>query len=441
MALTNATLWNTVRDRFPQFKSQTAKATADLFTEKGFEQLANNNTAILNEFMGLSIRVFLQKINVADVKDLLENQDMGESYSNESGGGISQRIAIESSKPISSVPIVDGSSSDPFVARLGDTKERFFDQNFDYASLITIPDRALIKNMFMAEDGMSSYVAGLMKALENGYKLQKYLNKLEALNAGLHSETFPLKATQQYETAALTDSASIISFIELVRNIVDAMVYNPATAAFNSYGFESTQDKDRLRLLIRPELKNKLATISRLNSPEDMSLPIKTVVVDSFGGMRPAIHENDVFSKGTIIVKEVGANGVSYADMKAGTFNADAFTITSAIEAEYTVVKDIYDALGTKVAYAFTNTTETAVIYIPCGYNGINVAKYDDPNADILAIIIDKGAIFTMTQNPYQVEAIRNPRPYSYTNYFAKTEHNSIKFDFLYNIATISKSS
>lgn len=436
MSLTNTQLWNYIRDKYPNFASQTAKGTADLFTARGFDQLAQFDSSVLNDFFSLSLRVFLQKVDVADVKDLLSDQDFGESYDTPYGGYV-QRLSINSVKPISPgyKGLQDGDSPDPFVVRKPETNERFWTQNFDYASLITTPDQALYKNMFVAEDGMSRYLGGIMKALQNGYTLQKYTNKLEALNAGLHSVNFPLKATQQYQTADVTDSASIIAFIKLVRDIVSAMTFNPATAAFNSYGFESTQDKDRLRLLVKPQLMNQIATISRLNSPEDMSLPIEIVQVNNFGGLTAAIHEDDVFAAGTIVVKEVGAAGVSYADMKAGTKNADAFTITSAIETEYTVKKDIYDDLGEKVAFAFTNAQNTVAIYIPTG-----VAKFDDPNADLLAVIADKGYIFENVQNPYQVEPIRNPRGL-YTNYWASSPNNGIVVDHLYNIVTIAKSS
>ena len=435
MALTNAQLWNYIRSKYPNFKSQTAEGTADLFTERGFDQLAQFDSSILNDFFNLSLRVFLQKIDVADVKDLLQDQDFGEAYDMPYGGYV-QRISIDSVKPISPAykGLQNGDSPDPFIVRKPETHERFWTQNFDYASMLTAPDPALYKNMFVAEDGMSQYLGGIMKALQNGYTLQKYLNKLEALNAGIHSVNFPLKDTQQYQAADPVDSATIIAFIKLVRDIVSAMVFNPATAAFNAYGFESTQDKDRLRLLVRPQLMTQIATISRLNSPEDMSLPIDIVQVNNFGGLTAAIHEDDVFAAGTIVVKDVGANGVSYADMKAGTKNASDFTITSAIVSEYTVVKDIYDDLGEKVAFAFTNTTETVAIYIPT-----NVAKYSDPNADVLAIIADKGYIFENVQNPYQVEPIRNPRGL-YTNYFCSSPNNGIVVDHLYNIVTISKS-
>lgn len=429
MALTNVQLWNYIRDKYPNFKSQTAKGTADLFTSRGFDQLAQFDSSVLNDFFSLSLRVFLQKIDVANVKDLLADQDFGESYDTPYGGYV-QRMSINSVKPISPgyKGLKDGDSPDPFVVRKPETNERFWTQNFDYASLVTTPDQALYKNMFVAEDGMSRYLGGIMKALQNGYTLQKYTNKLEALNAGLTSTAFPLKDTQQYQTADLTDSASIIAFIKLVRDIVSAMVFNPATAAFNSYGFESTQEKDRLRLLVKPELMNIIATISRLNSPEDMSLPIKTVQVPNFGGLTPVLTAGDVYAKGTI--RTDTESSPTYTTYKSATVNSSDTTIGS-----ITVTKtvEIYDDFGTKVATAFVTSGTT--YYIPC-----EVCKYTDPNADVLAIIADKGYIFENQQNPYQVEPIRNPRGL-YTNYWASSPNNGIVVDHLYNVVTISKSS
>lgn len=438
MALTNAQLWNYIRDKYPNFASQTAKGTADLFTARGFDQLAQFDSSVLNDFFSLSLRVFLQKVDVADVKDLLSDQDFGESYDTPYGGYV-QRLSINSVKPISPgyKGLQDGDSPDPFVVRKPETNERFWTQNFDYASLITTPDQALYKNMFVAEDGMSRYLGGIMKALQNGYTLQKYTNKLEALNAGIHSTNFPLKATQQYEAADVTDSASIIAFIKLVRDIVSAMTFNPATAAFNAYGFESTQDKDRLRLLVKPQLMNQIATISRLNSPEDMSLPIKIVQVNNFGGLTPVVTEGDVYAKGTI--KSDTSGSPTYTTYKAANANGSDVTIAEGYDPD--TVTPIFNDLGERVATAYTvattaqGSTTYATYYIP-----LEVAKYNDPNEDILAVIADKGYIFENVQNPYQVEPIRNPRGL-YTNYWASSPNNGIVVDHLYNIVTIAKSS
>lgn len=401
--LTNAQLWDHLRNTYPKFKSETAKATAELFTERGFAQLQQFDASVLNDFFELSMRVFLQKIDVADVKDLLADQDFGEAYETPYGG-YTQRIAINSLKPVSPAykGLKNGDSPDPFVVRKGESSERFFTQNFDYQSLITMPDEATYKNMWISENGMSMYQAGMMKALQNGYTLQVYNNKLEAINAAINSTAYPLKASQKFGIAISNwDASSVttadaetayasqyIGLIQLIRNIVDAMVYNPATGAFNQAGFQTTQDKDRLKLLVRPQVANAMTAIMRLNSTEDMSLPIDVVKVPDFGGLQPFA------------------------------------------EAAYTnPLYPVFDKLGTVIGY---NTVENAEAVTVQEAN----VFWKDPNANVLGIIADKGVVFTDTQNPYQVEPARNARGL-YTNFWASSPNNGIHFDRYYNLVTI----
>lgn len=387
--ITNAQLWDYLRGKYPNFKNNTSKGTSDLFTDRGFEQLQATDPSILNDFFGLSIRVFLQKIDVANVKDILEGQGFGESYDTPYGGFV-QRMSIDSVKPVSPAykGLNNGDSPDQFVVRKPVVGERFYKQNFDYQSLITVPDATLYKDIWTAKSGMSEYVAGIMKALQNGYTLQKYNNKLEALNAGINSATNPLKTTQKFETATVADATTAIAFVKLVRDIADSMVYTPATGAYNVAGFETTQDIKRLKLLARPTLFTQIATISRLNSPEDMALPIDIVKVPDFGGLVP------------------------YTDSTMAT-----------------AVTPVYGALGEVTGYkdASDNTYSADELY------------WADPNSEIMAIIADKGYIFENIQNPYIVEPARNARGL-YTNYWASSPNNGIVVDNYKNIVTISAS-
>lgn len=403
MAMTNAQIWDYLRGKYPTFKSQTSKATSDLFTERGFEQLRQFDSSVLNSFFDLSMRVYLQQINVADVKDLLESQDFGEAY-DQPYGGYTQRMAIDSVKPVSPAynNLKNGDSPDPFVVRKANVHERFWVYNFDYASLLTIPDDKLYKNIFVSQYGMSEYQSGMMRALANGYKLQQYNNKLAALNQLINSTEHPLKASQKYEidipTMTVTDVTTadgevayankFIGFIQLVRNLVDAMVYNPATGIYNVAGFETTQDKGRLRMLCRPELANAIETIQRLNNADNMSMPIDIVRVPDFGGLIPKVNNAEVYP--------------------------------------------VYDNLGAVIGYATTKDAEAANV------DEANIT-WDDPNKDVLAIIADKGVMFTTMQNPYQVEPIRNPRGL-YTNYWASSPHNGVHVDTYYNVVTIRNS-
>ena len=436
MALTNAQLWNYLRGKFPNFASHTAEATAEFFTERGFENLSSYDPDILNDFFNLSLRVFLQKINVADVKDLLESQDFGESY-NTPYGGVVQRMAINSIKPVSPayMGLKDGDSPDPFVVRKPDTSERFWYQNFSYQSLVTMPDTAIYKNMFVAEDGMSQYLGGVMKALQNGYTLQKYNNKLEAINAIINPTNFTRQDTQDYQTSISPSpsSSELIAFIKLVRDIVDSMVFTPATSAFNCFGFESTQDKSRLRILVRPSLMNELATISKLNSPEDMSLPIEIVKVPNFGGLTVDKFASGATVTGKGTTSQVSATDTpSYTEYKSITGKATTRTLTAKSGAPVA----IYDDLGTLVAYGFQCTDADGYFNIYCTPDAV---VWDDPNEDVIALIADKGIVFENVQNPYTTEPVRNARGL-YTNYWCSSPNNGCVVDHIYNSVTITNS-
>lgn len=387
MALTNIELWDYLRGKYPNFANHTSKGTKDLFTVRGFEELQSFDSSILNDFFGLSLRVFLQKITVANVKDILEGQDFGESYETPWGGYI-QRMSVNSLKPVSPAykGLENGDSPDQYVVRKAEIAEQFYVQNFDYQSLVTMPDMSVYKNIFVAETGMSDFMAGVMKALENGYTLQKYNNKMEALNAAINSTTYALKDTQKYQFDAheIITAEEVIAFIKLVRDIVDAMVYTPATGAYNQGSFETTQDKSRLKILMRPSFANKLATISRLNSTEDMSLPVDIIKVPDFGGLKATLD---------------------------GT----------------TELTPKYDSLGVRTGWLndTTDVAETDVVWV-------------DPNANVQAIIADKGLIFESIQNPYTVEPARNARGL-YTNYWASSPNNAINVDRYKNLVTIAQ--
>ena len=77
-AISNADLWNAIRAKYPQFRSHTSEATLDMFTERGFEQLKTYDTTALNDFFNLSMRVYLQLINVSHAKDTREDKGFGE---------------------------------------------------------------------------------------------------------------------------------------------------------------------------------------------------------------------------------------------------------------------------------------------------------------------------------------------------------------------------
>lgn len=386
----NVELWNLIRKTYPNFANHTAEGTADMFTESGFERIKQFDAAVLNDFFELSVRVWLNVVNISHAKDYLADNGFGEYY-DQPWGGIIQRMAVDSIKPISPgyKGLENGDSPDPFVVRKPVTRERFWKQNFDYASLITMPDDFQYKQIFISEYGMSEYIAGIMEGLQNGYVIQVYTNKLEALDKAINSTADPLQDSQKVEVemSATPTDVQLKDFILAVKNTITAMTMAPQSGAFNALKFKSTQDKGRLKLLVRAGYKNQLDVNTMVGAfnPEYLSLGVDIIEVSDFGGLEP------------------------YK------------------EAEFTTrLYPVYSGLGELIGY---NTVE--------GSKTVKVAEenvfWKDPNANVFAVLADKGVIFECRQNPYEVETIRNPRG-KYTNYWASSPNNTIAYDPLYNM-------
>ena len=391
---TNVELWNLIRSQFPQFAQHTAEATAEMFTDRGFEQLqASQYPDVLNDFWQLSMRVYFQLINRSDVRDDLSDNGFGEYFTNPNGGYI-QRMAMYNSKPVSPAykNLTNGSSPDPFVVRKAKVEERLFRQNFDYQSLITIPDEYQFKQIFISEYGMAEFMAGLMESLNNGYTIQLTTNKLEAINAGINSTTYPLKDTQKVGVAlsANPTESELKNFVQTVKDVVSAMTLGPQSSAFNAMSFPNVQDKSRLKILVRPNLENAISVnvLASAFNPDELGLGIDIVTVPHFGGLKP------------------------YED------------------AEFTTpLYPVYDSLGSQIGWntqanQSNVTVEDADVF------------WQDPNENVIALIADKGYVFYSEQNPYRVEPIRNPRGL-YTNYWASSPNNTVAVDHLYNIVAI----
>lgn len=394
--ISNLDLWNLIRQKYPNFANHTAKGTKETFTKEGFEALQRTDVTAINDFYELSMRVFLQVVDISQAKDPFDISDVGENYSN-AYGGIIQRLSIPSVKPVSPGyrGLKNGDSVDPYVVYKSEAQERFFKVNFDYQSLITIPDVEMYKNMFISEFGMSEAFAGWLKGLENGYVLQKYVNKLEVLNTMINSTKYALQDSQKVDVtiSETPTSDELVNLWLSFKNVISAMEAAPQTSAFNAYKFASTQDTGRLRLVIRQGFKNALSSkvLASAFNPNQIGLNenIKIVEVANFGGLVPYTDE----SKGTQLYP-------------------------------------VYDKLGHQVGY---DTEQNKVIDSGTApmYTEEQV-YFDDPNADVIAVLMDKGALFTSTQNAYSVRPIINPRGL-YTNYWASAPGNTIAGDPLYN--------
>ena len=420
--VSNVTLWNLARKEDPTFASHTAEGTADMFTEKGFEAIQRSNVNAINDWFGVSLRIAFQMLNAATAKNPLADSGLVEVFDTPNGGYV-QRMAIGAVKPVTPMyrGLKDGDSVDPFIVRKPDLAERFFAQNFDYQNLIT-NQSFQAKTIFVSEFGMGQVLAGILEALSAAYTKQEYMNTLECLNAALNSSATPLQDSQVVRvsswTAAGRTTAELTEFIKICKNIAHDMEASASTSKYNASRFDTVARPEDHVILVRPDILTDIETMNALNAPGNSAMPFEVRAVENFGGMLP------------------------YAP------NAS----TGAAE---TLLQPIYDALGTCVAYVDGSVTVNGAAKLVNGKWVVNVTSggttadtnqtlvdsevvWVDPNAEVLAVIAQKGAIFENAQNPYTVEPIRNPRG-MYDNYFANRPGTAIVYDSYRNLVAICK--
>ena len=417
--VTNIELWDLARKVSPSFKSHTAKGTADLFTEKGFEALKLSDVGAINEFFEISLRVAFQKMTVSRARNLFENKGLVEVYDTPNGGYV-QRMAVDSIKPVTPVfkGLQDGDSPDPFVVRKPSTRERFFAQNFDFQSFITLQDFN-VKQIFISEFGMGQFIAGIMLGLENGYTVQKSLNVKEALNKAINSTEYPLQDTQVIDVIWAFDSepttAMLTGYLLAIKDVITAMTTTEQSSAYNAGKFSTVVDTEDLVMVARAGIKNRIELgleVGAFNL-EKLSIPVDNIIeVDNFGGLVPYVLD--------------GTDKVP--------------------------VQPIYDSKGEQVAYVDASVTVNGPAHLVNGKWVVNITSgsttadtnqtvtevdgYTDPNDDVLAIIAQKGLVFENRQNPYEVRPIYNPRGL-YQNYWASSPNNSIVVDPFYTMIVI----
>lgn len=419
MAIKQADLLKMTLNAYPTYDSEMSELTADVFTEQGFEAMKRTHPKALSKYFGLMLQVWFQAMDRSHAKDPFESVGFSEYY-DQPFGAIIQRMAVETVKPINPgyLNLQDGASLDPFVVRKPLMRERFFAQNFDYASMITIPDDFALKQIFLAQNGISEFASAQMEAMQNGYVNAKYLAKLEALNAALNSTEYPLLATQQYETkiSDVPTDEELVNFQILVKNLITAMCdIGTQSGAFNAAGHISVQDKNRLYLLVRWDYESalKMRLLANTFNRDDLALPIAIVPVNHFGGLEP--YKEEALTTKLYPAYNVLGEQVGFAEAKhPGGLHATT-----------------WDDTGHPLTWA--DALNAPVTVIPK-----SEVHYKDPNNSVYAVLADKGCIFEARQNPYEVEPIRNPRTRT-TNYWASSPHNTVACDYLYNMITISK--
>lgn len=399
MNFTNVQLWNALRKKYKSFANLTADATADLFSTKGWTEISRDNIPALNSFFELSMRVAFQKMDIAKVNSRLVESGLVEVYGTENGGYL-QRMSIETIMPVSPafIGLQNGDAPDPFVVRKPEAKERFFTMNFGFQNLVTIQEYQ-VKTIFLEEYGMSQFLAGIMTALENGYKYQLELNCYKCIHEAINDaglQDTQVIALTSWTDASVTD-AELKELIAQLQDLATVMETSITQKGFNTNKFDTAVDPADHVVLLRAGIANKIKRQLMVGAynPEDLTIPFKILEVQDFGGLKYYFGDPD-------------DNYLLYPH---------------------------YDSLGAVDGWSLSD-------------GGAKEKELDDPSitmvdedADVLAVVAQKGLVFENIKDGYVVQPIFNPRG-QYNNYWASApDTNTIAYDKNYDCIKVTKPS
>lgn len=400
-------IWSAVAKTSPSFQEHTAKGTMERFKSLGFEGILKDqlDTKTFNEFLSLSMKAFLQKVIGSSAGNPLRERGLLEYY-DQPYGGLAQRIAVSAVKPVTPVykDKTQGGWVNPYVQNFADTSERFYPLNFDYQGVVTIGDDTLLKTSFNDGQGVSELIAGFLEGLESSYTIQEFENAIECLNAAINSTATPLQDSQVVTISGIGSSPTaegLTNLVKTVQKLASTMKTVPATSSFNAGKFQRRLSPEDHVILLRSGYKTDLSVgitpellIVNALRPETLSLGMDIIEVPNFGGLVP--------------------------------YKEQAFT---------TQLYPVYsnDQFKQQIGWAETGGATAVTVQ-----NGSEF--YKDPNSDVVAVIAQRGVIFETSQNPYNVEPIRNPMALR-TNFIATRPNTGITYDSYYTFIVIKNQS
>lgn len=398
--LTNEQMFNQLVGAYGNAENQTAPATLSKLKSIGFQGVSHADIQTQADWVALTLQFMLINLQVGQVKNVFQDNSFGETFGLENGG-IAQKILMDPASTINPgwTGLKDGDSPDQFVFLDSGASERLWKHNFDYAAAISIRDDFFRKQVFANQYGMNLFAQGQMTSLQNAFTEQGYWNIIMRLNEILNSTDHALKDTQKVQTTISSDDPTneqTIEFAKSIRKVIQAMCdLGPATDAFNSYGFRTTQDKASLHLITRPGYKTALEfTLPQINHyPVDPLEGLNIIEVEDFGGLK--------------YYKE---------------------------EAHTTEVYPGKDSLGRRVEGKWSTTEDGKTID-----ESITEVFTVDPNENVIAILADTGVVFDCQQNPYSVEPARNARG-KFTTFWAGRPNEILGIDNAHNVVAFYKS-
>ena len=426
--MTNADFLTKVAELAPQFKEIASRVAKEGFTESNFEAMSQLPTGQDNvsHFYSIACLVGMQFVDYAGFKNKVDEIGVIERLAMPFAEYI-QRNRVKRIKNVNPAwkGLKDGDSVDPYVVRKPEIEQDYYGgKNVAYQTFITMQDWDL-KAHWLSENGIGEIVGAVFNMIDLDRAEFDYALYKEALNGAINSQTHALQGSQKIELAAPTSTVANFTaatftkteLVELVEDLIDigeAIESNVTLTTFNAAKYPMPLNTSDLVMMIRPGYKAKIRTLlADVYHDENLKIPFEMKVVENFGGLVPYDSDNaELQPVYDSLGAMVGYVKKSYTNVSAATYDEtnDKYTVK----------------YGTQQGSTADVTPESGVHH------------YIDPNEKVIAVLAQKGLIFELIQNPFNVRPIFNPRG-EYTNTFFNQLDNYLGVNYSKALITISR--
>lgn len=426
--MSNADFLTKVAELAPQFKEIASKVAKEGFTESNFEAMSQLPTGQDNvsNFYSIACLVGMQFVDYAGFKNKVDEIGVIERMAMPFAEYI-QRNRVKRIKNVNPAwkGLKDGDSVDPYVVRKPEIEQDYYGgKNVAYQTFITMQEFDL-KRGWLSENGIGEIVGAVFNMIDLDRAEFDYALYKEALNGAINSSAHALQGSQKFELAAPKSTVANFTaatftkdeLIELVEDLIDigeAIESNVTLTTFNAAKYPMPLNTSDLVMMIRPGYKAKIRTmLADVYHDENLKIPFDMKVVENFGGLVPYDSDNaELQPVYDSLGAMVGYVKKSYTNVSAATYDETNDKYTVKYGAQQGSTADVTPESG--------------------------VHHYVDPNEKVIAVLAQKGLIFELIQNPFNVRPIFNPRG-EYTNTFFNQLDNYLGVNYSKALITISR--
>ena len=423
--MSNSDFLAEVAARAPQFKELCSKKSEEVFSEKGFEalsQIYSPNGNPVSDFYNVALLVGLQYVDMVDFSNPLDEYGLIERF-NMPMSAYMERFRVGRIKNVSPgfIGLEDGDSRDDYEVRKPQIITDFYGLNWNYQNWITLQDFDL-KGGWIRENGIAETNAAIYNMIGLDRVETEYAKFFEVLSGAINSTDHPLQPSQIMElTSDLSTESGVRSFIKFVKNVARSIGAVPSIDLYNAAKYPNgNKAKEKMKILVREGVLSDIEDVlGYAFNPEKLSLPFEIHEVPNFGGM--TLYDAAGTTKLQVVYDK---NGVAVGGVDAlATVNGYATKRKS--DGRYIV--NITSG---------GSTADTTINEFDRG----ETTEVDELNKDIVAVCVERGAIFELIQNEMKVETKHSYRG-QYANPWFSQPNNGMNYNHTKNLIVFKKPS